>query len=88
MTTERDANTETTATSAVLEAPIVVRLELGSVSMSARNWAELRPGDVIETGQRIAEPVLLRAGDRVLARGELVNVDGELGVRVLELMPR
>ncbi|HEY3493365.1 MAG TPA: FliM/FliN family flagellar motor switch protein [Polyangiaceae bacterium] len=74
-----------TLTDAVLEAPVVVRIELGSVSMTAGDWARLRPGDVIETGRRIAEPAVLRIGGRVVARGELVDVDGELGVRVREL---
>jgi flagellar motor switch/type III secretory pathway protein FliN len=72
----------------VLDAPITVRVEVGQIAMPAREWAELRPGDVIGTGRRIAEPVVLRAAGHVLARGELVNLDGELAVRILELMPR
>jgi type III secretion system YscQ/HrcQ family protein len=75
-----------TLTDAVLEAPVVVRIELGAVSMTAGEWARLRPNDVIETGRRIAEPVVLRVGGRVVARGELVDVEGELGVRVRELV--
>jgi type III secretion system YscQ/HrcQ family protein len=74
-----------TLTDAALEAPVVVRVELGTVSMTASDWAGLRPGDVIETGRRVAEPVLLRVAGRVVARGELVDVDGEVGVRVREL---
>jgi type III secretion system YscQ/HrcQ family protein len=74
-----------TLTDAALDAPVVVRVELGTVSMSASDWAGLRPGDVIETGRRVAEPVLLRVAGRVVARGELVDVDGEVGVRVREL---
>ena len=74
-----------TLADAVLEAPVVVRIELGAVSLTAADWAKLRPGDVIETGRRIAEPVVLRVGGRVVARGELVDVEGELGVRVREL---
>jgi flagellar motor switch/type III secretory pathway protein FliN len=69
-----------------LEAPIVVRVELGSVTLLAREWAELRPGDVIETGRRVAEPVVLRVAGQEVARGELVNVDGELGVRIQTLV--
>jgi flagellar motor switch/type III secretory pathway protein FliN len=68
-----------------LEVPIVVRVEVASVTLTAREWAELRPGDVIETGARVAEPVVLRVGGREVARGELVSVDGELGVRIREL---
>jgi hypothetical protein len=70
---------------AVLDTPVVVRVEVGAVSMTAREWAALRPGDVIETGQRINEPVVLRVGGRELARGELVEIEGELGVRIREL---
>ena len=83
--TSDDASEPPTLAQAVLDAPIVVRVELGSVSMSAREWAALRPGDVVQSGRRIGEPVLLRTGGRVVARGELVNVEGELGVRVIEL---
>ena len=41
---------EASLVEAVLDSPIVVRIEVGSVSMSAREWAELAPGDVIESG--------------------------------------
>jgi flagellar motor switch protein FliM len=74
-----------TLADAVLEAPVVVRVELGTVSMTAADWARLRPGDVLETGHRVAEPAVLRIGGRVVARGALVDIDGELGVRVREL---
>ncbi|HYP75987.1 MAG TPA: FliM/FliN family flagellar motor switch protein [Polyangiaceae bacterium] len=77
---------EASLTDAVLDSPIVVRIEIGAVSMSAREWAELAPGDVIESGHRIAEPVVLRVAGREVARGELVNLEGELGVRIRELV--
>jgi len=71
---------------AVLDSPVVVRIEVGALSMSAREWAALAPGDVIESGRRIAEPVVLRVAGREVARGELVNLEGELGVRIRELV--
>ena len=80
------AKPETSLTDAVLESPIVVRVEVGAVTLSAREWAELGPGDVIETGRRIAEPVVLRVAGREVARGELVNLEGELGVRIREVI--
>jgi flagellar motor switch/type III secretory pathway protein FliN len=69
-----------------LDAPVLVRVEVASVTLTAREWAGLGPGDVIETGVRLAEPVVLRVAGREVARGELVSVDGELGVRVLEII--
>lgn len=80
------AKPEPSLTDAVLDSPVVVRVEVGSVSLTAREWAELGPGDVIETGRRIAEPVVLRVAGREVARGELVNLEGELGVRIREIV--
>ncbi len=71
-----------------LEAPVVVRVELGTVSLSAADVSALRPGDVLETGRRLAEPVVLRVGGKAIARGDLVDVEGELGVRIRELIGR
>ena len=71
---------------AVLDAPLVVRVEIGTVSLTAREWAAMAPGDVIETGRRINEPVVLRVAGREVARGELVEVEGELGVRIREIV--
>jgi flagellar motor switch/type III secretory pathway protein FliN len=65
------------------EIPVVVRAEIGMVEMSAREWAALRPGDVVSLGARLAEPVVLRAAGIEIARGELVEIEGEVGVRIL-----
>lgn len=80
--TEQDSTIE----DAVLDAPVVVRVEIAEVTLTARQWANLRPGDVVETSRPIAEPVVLRVGGRQVARGELVNVGGEVGVRVREIL--
>jgi flagellar motor switch/type III secretory pathway protein FliN len=88
LTVEREKTSDSdgeTLTDVLLDTPVVVRVELGSVSMSAREWAQLGPGDVIETAQRIAEPVVLRVSGREVGRGELVNVDGQVGVRIQKL---
>jgi flagellar motor switch/type III secretory pathway protein FliN len=79
------AMNDETVENAVLDAPIVIRIELGAVSLSAREWAELAPGDVILAARRISEPAVLRVGGHEVARGELVDVDGELGVRIQHL---
>lgn len=79
------ANQDQTATSeVVLDAPLVVRVEVGAVTLSAAEWAATGPGDVIALGRRIQEPVLLRVAGAEVARGELVDIEGELGVRIRE----
>ena len=75
---------ETNATLELLEeAAVVVRIELGTVEMTAREWAGLAPGDVVTLGRKLGDPAILRVGGVELARGELVQVDGEYGVRIL-----
>ncbi len=76
--TQRDALAE-----AVGEVPVVVRVEIGSVELRAREWAALGAGDVVALGKRVGEGVTLRVGGVTVARGELVDIDGEVGVRVL-----
>lgn len=70
---------------AALDAPVVVRVELGAVEMSARAWAALADGDVITIGKKLGEHAVLRVGGVEVARGELVQVDGEYGIRVVGL---
>lgn len=66
--------------------PIEVRVELGSVTLAAAEWAQLQPGDVIPFGPANS-PVRLRAHGKVIAEGELVRVDDELGVRITSVLP-
>lgn len=75
--------TAVTTVEVLEDAPVVVRVELGSVELKAREWAELAPGDVVSLGRRVGDPAILRVGGIELARGELVQVDGEYGVRII-----
>ncbi len=68
-----------------VEAPVVVRVEIGSVQLTARAWAAVAPGDVVALAQRVADPVVLRANGVEIGRGELVEIEGEVGVRILSL---
>ncbi len=66
--------------------PIPLAIVAGDVTLSARALLELAPGQVLTLGRPLGGPVELRAGTRCLARGELVTIDGELGVRLTELV--
>jgi flagellar motor switch/type III secretory pathway protein FliN len=75
---------DTATSEIVLDAPLVVRVEMGSVSMTLREWTSLGTGDVIALGRRVGDPVVLRAAGLEIARGDLVDIEGELGVRIRE----
>jgi len=66
-------------------APVTLGLELASFELTVAELAALKPGEVVATGVSIGEAVRLRAGSRVVAIGELVEVEGEVGVRLIEL---
>ena len=65
---------------------VEVACQLGAVHMSARRVLELAPGQVLPMDRPLGGPVELVVGTRVIGTGELVDVDGELGVRVLSLV--
>jgi type III secretion system YscQ/HrcQ family protein len=77
---------ETTAVTTLIEAvgdvPVVVRVEVGNATMTAREWSSLRPGDVVAMGSKVGEAVTLRVSGVAVAEGELVEIDGEVGVRI------
>lgn len=70
------------ATDVILDAPVVVHLELGSVTLSAQSWLDLHVGDVVCSGIPMGRSITLRVADRAVAEGELVTVDGQVGVRI------
>lgn len=67
------------------DATVDVAIAIGDVRLTVRGVLELAPGQVLELGRAPGGAVELRVGTRVVARGELVDVDGELGVRVISV---
>ncbi|CAN5711538.1 hypothetical protein BH23PLA1_BH23PLA1_17400 [soil metagenome] len=68
------------------EAPLTLTVELGRISLPLSRLADLKPGDVLELARHAREPVELTSGGKLVARGELVQIDTELGVRVLQVL--
>jgi flagellar motor switch/type III secretory pathway protein FliN len=84
-----DPTPQAAATDAVIERmPVQARFEIGRVVMSAHDVAHLQSGDVIELRQDLRAHVKIWVGDILAGEGELVDVDGLLGVRVLWIAPR
>ena len=67
--------------------PVVLDVELASVPVPLRDIARIAPGAVLLLGLDREGQVTLRIGERAVARGELVDVDGSVGVRVLAMEP-
>ncbi|MEM9192911.1 MAG: FliM/FliN family flagellar motor switch protein [Myxococcota bacterium] len=67
------------------DAPIELSVELLRLALTLEEVANLRPGEIILTQRDLGAKVTLRAQDRAIAEGELVQVDGELGIRLTSL---
>lgn len=70
---------------AVLEVDLPLVVRFGRAVMPLRAVAELSPGAVVDMGRSPDEPVELLVGERLIARGEVVIVGGNYGVRITEL---
>lgn len=64
---------------------LTVHVELAARRITLDELARLRAGQILELGCRADDPVDLVADGRRIATGELVDVEGRLGVRVTQL---
>ncbi|OJW23910.1 MAG: hypothetical protein BGO49_30215 [Planctomycetales bacterium 71-10] len=69
-----------------LDAPVTLTVELGRLSLPLSRLADLKAGDVLELNRHGREPVEITSGGRTVARGDLVLIGDELGVRVTTVL--
>jgi len=69
------------------ELPVELEVELTRLPLSLAELGALQPGTVVPLRVSAGDPVFLRAGDRRIGRAELVEVEGQVAARVLELLP-
>jgi flagellar motor switch protein FliN/FliY len=69
----------------LLDIELDATLQFGSREMLLREVLALGPGDVIELDRHVSEPVDLVVGDRIVARGEVVVVNGNFGLRITQV---
>jgi flagellar motor switch protein FliN/FliY len=73
---------------AIFGVKLDVRVVLGRSRLPISELLDLTKGSVIELDRRIGEPVDIMINDRMVARGDLVRVQGDmLGVRDLRYPP-
>jgi len=67
------------------EAHVELVVQLGTTRLTLRQLGELVPGSIVALGRPLAGPYEVRAAGRLIGQGELVDVDGEVGVRIVSL---
>ena len=69
----------------LLDVELEATLRFGCREMPLAEILELGPGDVVQLDRHTADPVDLVVGDKIVARGEVVLVNGNFGLRVTEV---
>ena len=69
----------------LMDVELEVSLRFGSKEMPLGEILDLGPGDVVQLDRNVTDPVDLIVGDKIVARGEVVLVNGNFGLRVTEV---
>ena len=70
----------------LLDVNLRVAVELGRTEMAIKDVLALGPGSVVELDKLAGEPVDILVNDRLIAKGEVVVVDENFGVRVTDIV--
>jgi flagellar motor switch protein FliN len=69
----------------LLDVELDASVRFGSREMPLAEVLNLGPGDVVELDRNVSDPVDLIVSDKIVARGEVVVVNGNFGLRVTEV---
>ncbi|WP_071396939.1 flagellar motor switch phosphatase FliY [Bacillus tuaregi] len=72
--------------SMLLDIPLQVTVELGRTKRSVKEILELSTGSIIELDKLAGEPVDILINSRLIAKGEVVVIDENFGVRVTDII--
>jgi flagellar motor switch protein FliM len=65
--------------------PLQISVELARLTITAEEVVAMKVGQVFDLSRTAGDPLELSVNGRVVARGELVEIDGNLGVRIVTL---
>lgn len=72
----------------LLEVELPVAVSFGRTQMRLKEAAKLTTGSIVELNRSVSEPVEVIVNNCVIARGEVVVVEGNYGVRIQEIVSR
>lgn len=69
----------------LLDVELEAALRFGCRELPLGEILELGPGDVVQLDRHVTDPVDLIVGDKIVARGDVVLVNGNFGLRITEV---
>lgn len=82
---EAEASLAARGVELLLDVELETSLLFGSREIPLGEVLELGPGDVVQLERHVSDPVDLIVGDKIVARGDVVLVNGNFGLRVTEV---
>lgn len=70
----------------IMDVPLQVTVELGRTRKLIRDILELTPGSIIELDKLAGEAVDILVNGKLIAKGEVVVIDDNFGVRIVEIV--
>ena len=70
----------------ILDVPVTLALHVGSTRISIRELVNLAEGSVVALDRAAGEPLDVLVNGTLVARGEIVVVDGQFGVRLTDVV--
>jgi flagellar motor switch protein FliN/FliY len=86
-TSPKPANLEILPQS-VASMPLPLHVTLGRTTLSLKEVCQVAVGSLIDFGQPASQPADVVVNGKVLARGQLVAVEGNYGLKVFALCPK
>ncbi len=72
----------------LLDIDIPISVRMGTTNLFLKDILGLGPGNIVELEQNAGEPIELAVNDKVVARGEVVIIDGYFGFRIREIVSK
>jgi flagellar motor switch protein FliN/FliY len=85
---ETPAHTVTSDMTLLHDVEMPLSVSFGSTFMPLRDVLKLTTGSIVEMDRMISEPVDIIVNNCVIARGEVVVIEGNYGVRILDVVSR
>lgn len=70
----------------ILDVPLTITVELGKTKKLIKDILELSEGSIIELDKLAGEPVDILANGKYIAKGEVVVIDENFGVRIIDIV--
>jgi flagellar motor switch protein FliN/FliY len=71
---------------ALMDVPVTLSVEIGRSKLPIKQLISLNQGSVVELERGVNEPLDLMVNGTLIARGEVVVVDGQFGLRLIDIV--